>query len=113
VKRIREKVLFRLQQAEEQFHHFLKELDYAWRLLEEQPLSGLVNKYHPLEQEVVKPGETLAVPLSIAQKELAIQRMIQGRLESSPEKNTDFVIKTTTKAPENADEEIAKTLAVN
>lgn len=96
IKKIRDKVLYRLKAAEEQFRHFLNELDYAWRLLEEQPLSGLVDKYHPIDTEV-KEGELgeKKPPLSVAEKELAIQHMIQMKRMESPEK--EFVIRTPNK----------------
>lgn len=128
IRKIRDKVLYRLKAAEEQFGHFLKELNYAWQLLEEQPLAALVNKYHPVDTEVKEldaKGGPDKPPLTVAEKEQAIHHMIQQKrlVEGSPDK--EYVIRTPNKddptTPENvlkaqqvvAKEDIEKTLAVN
>ena len=59
-------------------------------------MSGLVNKYHPLDNEVKEDNlKEKKPPLSVAEKELAIQQMIQMKRRESPEK--DFVIRTPNK----------------
>ena len=53
IRRLRDKVTFRLRSAEEQFIQLKKELDYFYRVLEEQPLDDLVKHYHP-DDEIFK-----------------------------------------------------------
>lgn len=49
IKKLREKVGFRMKAAEEQFIQLKRELDYTFRQLEEVPLDHLVAQYHPNE----------------------------------------------------------------
>ena len=90
-------MLYRLDQAEEQFRHFLKELDYAYRLLEEQPLAELVSKYHPISDEVRDDDQPKGPPLTIKEKEEAIREIIHMKREFG---TTDFVIKSPQKEKE-------------
>jgi hypothetical protein len=47
VRRLREKIIFRMKAAEEQFIQLKRELDYTYRVLDEEPLEELVERYHP------------------------------------------------------------------
>jgi hypothetical protein len=52
VKRLREKVVFRLKAAEEQFVQLKRELDYTYRVLDERPLEELILHYFPKNESL-------------------------------------------------------------
>ena len=110
MQRIRDKVVFRMRSAEEQFKQFLKELDHAYRVLEEEPLGALVHKYHPIDVSVHH--ETTKPPLTVKEKEDAIEVMAQEREEQKVEEEVHPNQEEEELKPPKK-EEIDETLAVN
>ncbi len=68
---MREKVIYRMKAAEEQFVHFQRELDYAFRLLAEEPLDDVINRYHLNEVVAQMP------PLAARDKQSVINEIIR------------------------------------
>ncbi len=53
---MREKIVFRLKAAEDQFVYLKRELDYTFRVLDERPLEELILHYYP-KNDSLKPED--------------------------------------------------------
>ena len=90
VKRLREKVVFRLKAAEDQFVHLKRELDYTFRVLDERPLEELILHYFPKNESLAPEDFPKGQPkLRTSDREEVVNFLVKIREKGSPVKGGD------------------------
>lgn len=80
IRRLREKIIFRMKAAEDQFIQLKRELDYTYRVLDEQPLEELVQHYHPKDSPLRKEDmPERGIPLSLQMRMQGVHNFIHTR----------------------------------